>query len=79
MTPVANALSPVIDSAKLAEICRRHEVRELCVFGSAARGEATENSDLDILVEFRKGRKPTSWILPVLRRSCRGHSPKRLT
>jgi predicted nucleotidyltransferase len=30
----------------------RHGVRRLALFGSAARGEATENSDLDFLVEF---------------------------
>jgi uncharacterized protein len=32
----------------------RHAVKSLAVFGSVARGEATETSDLDVLVEFSK-------------------------
>jgi predicted nucleotidyltransferase len=31
---------------------RRRSVRRLAVFGSVARGEATDSSDVDILVEF---------------------------
>jgi len=37
---------------ELAEICRRYEVKELAVFGSAARGEMRPDSDIDLLVEF---------------------------
>ena len=33
---------------------RRFGVRRLSLFGSSARGEATEGSDLDFLVEFEK-------------------------
>lgn len=40
------------DAAALGEICRRYLVAELSLFGSAARGEEREDSDLDILVEF---------------------------
>jgi uncharacterized protein len=49
-------MSP-LDTTKLAEICRRNDVSRLGVFGSAARGEATALSDLDLLVNFsrRKG------------------------
>ena len=36
----------------IAAVCRRYGVRELSVFGSAARGEIRPDSDLDILVEF---------------------------
>ena len=39
--------------AALEEICRRHKVRRLELFGSAARGEGrSRKSDLDFLVEF---------------------------
>lgn len=39
--------------AQLAEACRRHRVRRLYLFGSAARGDFRErDSDLDFLVEF---------------------------
>jgi len=41
-----------IDEAKLAGICRRYQVRELAVFGSAAKGEMRPDSDVDLLVEF---------------------------
>ncbi|MGA2325477.1 MAG: nucleotidyltransferase family protein [Bryobacteraceae bacterium] len=41
-----------IDDRKLADLCRRYGVRELSVFGSAARGEMRPDSDIDLLVEF---------------------------
>ncbi len=38
---------------QLAEICRRHHVKRLEVFGSAAVGDFNpEKSDIDFLVEF---------------------------
>ena len=46
--------------AELAEICRRHHVKRLEVFGSAAVGDFdAEKSDIDFLVEFGDApRKP---------------------
>ena len=41
-----------IDHDKVAELCRRYHVRELSVFGSAARGQLRPDSDVDLLVEF---------------------------
>jgi uncharacterized protein len=41
-----------VDDAELATLCRRYQVRELSVFGSAARGEMRPDSDIDLLVEF---------------------------
>lgn len=38
---------------RLAEICQRHDVRRLRIFGSASRGEAGPDSDIDLLVDFR--------------------------
>ena len=40
------------DIRKLIELCRQNDVTRLGVFGSMARGEATEQSDIDLLVEF---------------------------
>ena len=44
--------------AELKEVllgpCRRHPVRSLRVFGSVARGEASQGSDLDLLVQFEE-------------------------
>ncbi|MBI1788485.1 MAG: nucleotidyltransferase family protein [Acidobacteria bacterium] len=41
-----------LPAVQIAEICRRHRVRELCVFGSVARGDVRPDSDIDLLVEF---------------------------
>ena len=35
-----------------AEVCQKYRVREIGVFGSFVRGEQTQRSDVDILVEF---------------------------
>jgi len=40
---------------KIAEVCRRFQVRRLSVFGSAARGEQRPDSDIDLLVDFEPG------------------------
>jgi uncharacterized protein len=37
-------------------ICAKHGARNVRVFGSVARGEADEQSDIDLLVEFDTGR-----------------------
>ncbi len=37
----------------LDEIQQRFDVKQLGLFGSAARDEMTENSDVDVLVEFK--------------------------
>lgn len=48
---------------KIAEICRKYEVVELALFGSQVRGEASENSDFDFLVEFRPEAKVSLFTL----------------
>jgi len=42
------------DTKKLIEICRQNDVSKIGVFGSTARGEANEQSDIDLLVEFSR-------------------------
>ena len=39
---------------ELQELCRQNGVARLSVFGSTARNEANEQSDLDLLVSFSK-------------------------
>jgi predicted nucleotidyltransferase len=36
----------------LIAVLKKHEVKKAALFGSFARGEATEESDLDLLVQF---------------------------
>ncbi|HLZ23147.1 MAG TPA: nucleotidyltransferase family protein [Ktedonobacterales bacterium] len=40
--------------SRIAPILKRHGVAHAAVFGSFARGTATSDSDLDVLVEFAK-------------------------
>lgn len=40
------------DTHKLIELCRQNDIVKVGVFGSMARGEATEQSDIDLLVAF---------------------------
>lgn len=42
------------DTNRLIEICRKNDVAMIGVFGSAARGESTKQSDIDLLVKFSK-------------------------
>src|SRR3970040_1575077 len=42
------------DTTKLIELCRQNDVAKVSIFGSMARGEANEQSDIDLLVEFSK-------------------------
>jgi uncharacterized protein len=41
-----------IDREVLAELCDRHDITRLRLFGSLARGEGNEASDVDLLVDF---------------------------
>ena len=40
------------DRDRLAELCRRHDVTRIRIFGSASRGEERPDSDIDLLVDF---------------------------
>jgi predicted nucleotidyltransferase len=40
----------------ILEIARRYGAHDIRIFGSVARGDATESSDLDLIVRFEPGR-----------------------
>ena len=42
----------VVLDERLLDLCRQYQVASLKVFGSVARGEDQEDSDIDILVRF---------------------------
>jgi len=46
------------DKQKIIDICKRNDISYCAVFGSFARGEATPESDVDLLVKFSK---PIGW------------------
>jgi uncharacterized protein len=47
------------DRLALEAICRRHDVARLSLFGSVLKGTATDESDIDLLVEFNDAARPT--------------------
>ena len=51
-------MSPTVEELReqVAQTMSRRGVVRAGVFGSVARGEATDQSDIDFLVEFEKGR-----------------------
>jgi predicted nucleotidyltransferase len=43
---------------RIAELCRRHHIRKLGLFGSVLRDDFGPGSDIDVLVEFEEGHTP---------------------
>lgn len=56
-----------VDREALDSLLAEYGVRQLSVFGSAARGEMTKESDIDLLVEFRPNSAPSLGGLVDLR------------
>lgn len=54
---------------RLAELCREYGVRKLSLFGSAARGDMTPESDVDLMVEFEPGSRTSLWDLPAMQQA----------
>ena len=50
------------DTNKIIEICRQNDVKKVGIFGSMARGESTEKSDVDLIVEFTKRKSLLSMV-----------------
>lgn len=46
-------MTPELPIDRIAEVCRRHSVQELALFGSALTGEFGESSDYDFIVRFK--------------------------
>jgi uncharacterized protein len=45
-------MAMTIDTAVLADICKRNDIVRLRVFGSFARGDQAARSDLDLIADF---------------------------
>lgn len=54
-----------VDRAQLAELCRRHHIRRLSLFGSVLREDFRPDSDVDVLVEFEEGKTPGFGIIGI--------------
>lgn len=46
------------DTNKIIEICKNNDISYCALFGSFARGDAAEKSDIDLLVRFSR---PIGW------------------
>jgi predicted nucleotidyltransferase len=44
-----------VEPSALADLCRRHRIHRLSLFGSQLTGTARPDSDIDLLVEFEAG------------------------
>lgn len=50
---------PVLaEQAQIEEVCRRHHIRKLSLFGSALRDDFGPDSDVDVLITFEPGLTP---------------------
>ncbi|MCS6938020.1 MAG: nucleotidyltransferase family protein [Roseiflexus sp.] len=50
----------IVPTNEIASFCQRWKIRQLALFGSVLRDDFSEESDLDILVDFEEG---TDWGL----------------
>ncbi len=48
-----------LDHEALAQLCRRHGIRRLSLFGSVLKGTDRPDSDIDLLVEFEPSARPS--------------------
>jgi predicted DNA-binding mobile mystery protein A len=55
-----------IPTGRLADVCRKFQVKKLSLFGSAARNELTPESDIDLMVEFEPQARLTLFDFPAL-------------
>ncbi len=44
-----------IPKEKIADFCKKHHIRKLSLFGSVISDHFTQDSDIDVLVEFEQG------------------------
>ena len=46
------------DRRLIEQVCKRHRIRRLSLFGSVLRDDFGPGSDVDVLVEFESGQTP---------------------
>jgi uncharacterized protein len=52
-----------VPQERIAELCQRHSIRWLALFGSVLRDDFRPDSDVDVLVEFVPGQRYTYFTL----------------
>ena len=46
------------DKEKVRDFCERHYIRKLAVYGSVLRDDFSQDSDIDVLIDFMPGHVP---------------------
>ncbi len=59
--------SLIAENRSLKRLSKKYGVKKLFVFGSSARGDANVDSDIDFLVEFKRGKSPSLTGLEAFR------------
>ena len=67
-----NKAKMTLPEDQIREICRRHRVKELSLFGSSVRGDSRPESDVDLLVEFEPDAEIGFLTLSKMRRELSG-------
>lgn len=62
---VVNVPELAVDREKLHEVCTRYGISRLELFGSVSRGEASAESDIDVLYELAPGVR-LGWDIEML-------------
>ena len=60
-----SSIRQILMDDRVATFCKAHHIRQLSLFGSALSDEMTEDSDIDLLVEFEEGHIPS--LLGIVR------------
>ncbi len=58
-----------ISKDELSKFCKQHHIESLSVFGSAIGEDFQDDSDIDLLVEFKKNKKPSLFELIEIEKS----------
>lgn len=52
---MATKIKIKVPGERVAEFCRKHHIRRLSFFGSVISDHFTQDSDVDVLIEFEQG------------------------
>ena len=55
---ISSSLPIKISLSKIEDFCKRNKIEKLSLFGSVLRNDFNSKSDIDVLVEFEKGKTP---------------------
>ena len=61
-----------VDLTNLAALCERWSISKIALFGSFARGEARDDSDIDLMITFLPECMPSLWNFVALKDEFEG-------